>query len=359
VTRYIAQRLLLLIPVLIGISIVTFSMLRLIPGDPARVMLGERATPERVEEFRERMGLNDPLHIQYLRYLQSIARGDLGRALLTNELVTVELMQRLPATIELSLGAMLIACAVGITAGIVAAYWHNSFFDLSTMIGALIGVSMPVFWLGLLLMYIFGFKLRWLPPSARLTVGIELVSITEAYHLDQIFTGEVGAKVIPFFDFLSQFYVLDSIVTGNFTALRDALRHLLLPSLALGTIPMAVIARMTRSSLLEVLGQDYIRTARAKGLRESMIIAKHALKNAFLPVITVIGLQTGLLLAGAILTETIFSWPGMGRLVVNRVLARDYPSVQGSVLVIALLFVFVNLLVDISYAYLDPRIRYE
>ena len=358
-TRYIIRRLLLLIPVLLGISIITFSMLRLIPGDPARVMLGEHATAEQIQQFRERMGLNDPIHIQYLRYLQSIMRGDLGRAILTNEWVAKELMQRLPATIELTLGAMFIACIAGILTGVIAAYYHNSFFDLATMVGALVGVSMPIFWLGLLLMYFFGFKLKWLPPSSRLTVGIELQTITEAYHLDQVFTGKLGAKVIAFFDFLSNFYVLNSLLTGNFTALRDVLSHLVLPSIALGTIPMAIIARMTRSSLLEVLGQDYIRTARAKGLRERVVLMKHAMKNAFLPIITVIGLQTGLLLAGAILTETIFSWPGMGRLIVNRILARDYPSVQGSVLVIALLFVFINLFVDISYAYLDPRIRYE
>ncbi len=334
-------------------------MLRLIPGDPARVMLGERATPERIEEFRERMGLNDPIYIQYLRYLQSIIRGDLGRAILTNELVTVELMQRLPATVELSLGAMFVACAAGLTAGVIAAYSHNSYFDLATMAGALVGVSMPIFWLGLILMYVFGFQLRWLPPSARLTVGIELQSLNEAYHLDQILTGQWGSRLLAFTDAISEFYVLDSILTANWRALWDVLRHLALPSMALGTIPMSIIARMTRSSLLEVLSQDYIRTARAKGLRESAVLFTHAMKNAFLPIITVIGLQTGLLLAGAILTETIFSWPGMGRLVVNRILARDYPSVQGSVLVIALLFVFVNLIVDISYAYLDPRIRYE
>ena len=357
--QYIARRLLLLIPVLIGISIITFSMLRLIPGDPARVMLGEHATAEQVERFKERMGLNDPIYIQYIRYLQGIARGDLGRAILTNELVVVELMQRLPATIELSMGAMFIACLVGITAGVISAYKYNSFFDLSTMLGALVGVSMPVFWLGLILMFVFGLKLKWLPPSARLTIGVDLVTITQAYHLDQIFTGSLGSKVVAFTDFLSHFYVLDSILTANPRALWDALRHLLLPSFALGTIPMAIIARMTRSSLLEVLGQDYIRTARAKGLRERAVLITHAMKNAFLPIITVIGLQTGLLLAGAILTETIFSWPGMGRLIVNRILARDYPSVQGSVLVIALIFVFANLLVDISYAYLDPRIRYE
>jgi peptide/nickel transport system permease protein len=349
----------MLIPVLIGISVVTFSMLRLIPGDPATVMLGEHATPEQLEEFRERMGLNDPIYIQYLRYLQNVMRGDLGRALLTKELVIVELGQRLPATFELSMGAMFVACTVGIIAGVIAAYYHNSFFDLVTMIGALIGVSMPIFWLGLILMYIFGFKLKWLPPSARMTVGIDLQTLNEAYHLDQLFSGQGGAKVIAFTDFLSQFYILSSVLTGNWRALLDASKHLILPSIALGSIPMAIIARMTRSSLLEVLGEDYIRTARAKGLRERAVLMGHAMKNAFLPIVTVIGLQVGVLLAGAILTETIFSWPGMGRLVVNRILARDYPSVQGNVLALAMIVVFVNLIVDISYAYLDPRIRYE
>jgi peptide/nickel transport system permease protein len=358
-TRYIVQRLVMLIPVLIGISVVTFSMLRLIPGDPATVMLGEHATPEQLEEFRERMGLNDPIYLQYLRYLQSVLRGDLGRALLTKELVIVELSQRLPATFELTMGAMFVACTVGIIAGVIAAYYHNSFFDLVTMIGALIGVSMPIFWLGLILMYIFGFKLGWLPPSARMTVGIDLQTLNEAYHLDQLFSGQGAAKVIAFTDFLSEFYILSSVLTGNWKALLDAFKHLILPSIALGSIPMAIIARMTRSSLLEVLGEDYIRTARAKGLRERAVLMGHAMKNAFLPIVTVIGLQVGVLLAGAILTETIFSWPGMGRLVVNRILARDYPSVQGTVLALALIVVFVNLIVDISYAYLDPRIRYE
>jgi peptide/nickel transport system permease protein len=358
-TRYIVQRVVMLIPVLIGISIVIFSMLRLIPGDPATVMPGEHATPEQIEAFRERTGLDDPIYVQYLRYLQGVLRGDLGRASVTKELVMVELGQRLPATMELTLGAMFVACTVGIVAGVIAAYYHNSFFDLTTMVGALIGVSMPIFWLGLILMYIFGFKLKWLPPSARMTVGIELQTLNEAYHLDQIFSGPWGAKIIAFTHFLSEFYILASILTGNWKALLDALRHIVLPSVALSSIPMAIIARMTRSSLLEVLGEDSIRTARAKGLRERAILLGHAMKNAFLPIITVIGLQVGLLSSGAILTETIFSWPGMGRLVVNRILAHDYPSVQGSVLAIALIFVFFNLMVDISYAYLDPRIRYE
>jgi len=355
-TRYIAQRLLLLVPVLIGISIVTFAILRLIPGDPARIMLGEHATEEAIARYRQSAGLNDPIPVQYWRYLQRLVKGDWGRSIARNEQVLIELAQRLPATIELSVGAMIVACVMGIAAGIISAYKQNSGFDLVTMIGALIGVSMPVFWLGLLLSYFFGYKLHWLPPSARLTVGIELKTIQEAYNIN--LTGQVGNFVMAALNFLSNLYVLDSIVTVNPEALIDSVKHLILPSVALGTIPMSIIARMTRSSLLEVLGTDYIRTARAKGLHERAVLMTHAMKNAFLPIITVIGLQFGGLLAGAILTETIFSWPGMGRLVVERILARDYPTVQGAVLVIALLFVFLNLLVDISYAYLDPRIRY-
>jgi ABC-type dipeptide/oligopeptide/nickel transport system permease component len=225
-TRYIVQRVVMLIPVLIGISVVIFSMLRLIPGDPATVMPGEHATPEQIEDFRERTGLDDPIYIQYLRYLQGVLRGDLGRSSVTKEWVIVELGQRLPATMELTLGAMFVACTVGIIAGVIAAYYHNSFFDLVTMVGALIGVSMPIFWLGLILMYIFSFKLKWLPPSARMTVGVDLQTLNEAYHLDQIFSGAWGAKIIAFTHFLSEFYVLASILTGNWKALLDVLKHL-------------------------------------------------------------------------------------------------------------------------------------
>ena len=356
-TRYILRRLMLLLPVLIGISIVTFAMLRLIPGDPARIMLGEHATEEAITRFRESAGLDDPIPVQYWRYVQRLVRGDWGRSIARNEWVTVELAQRLPATIELSIGAMIISCVIGIGAGIISAYKHNSVFDLVTMVGALVGVSMPVFWLGLLMSYVFGYRLHWLPPSARLTVGVELKTIVEAYNLH--LTGPLGGAANSVLSFLSNLYVFDSIVTANPNALIDSLKHLILPSIALGTIPMSIIARMTRSSLLEVLSADYIRTARAKGQHERVVLMTHAMKNAFLPIITVIGLQFGGLLAGAILTETIFSWPGMGRLVVERILARDYPTVQGAVLVIALLFVVLNLLVDLSYAYLDPRIRYE
>jgi len=358
-TRYIIRRLLLLIPVLIGISIVTFAMLRLIPGDPSEIMLGEHATSEAIAEIRERMGLDQPLPVQYLRYIESVLRLDLGRSIKTRRPVLQEIGQRLPATVELTMGAMLIACVVGLPAGILAAYKHNSAFDLGTMFVSLLGVSMPIFWLGLMLAYVFGFLLKWLPPSARLTIGVEMQTIGEAWGLTSGSTGPSVTRIMTPDEFFSGFYVLRAILTWNGRALKDVLSHLVLPSIALGSIPMAVIARMTRSSMLEVLCEDYIRTARAKGQRERAVLLGHALKNAFLPIITVIGLQLGFLLGGAILTETIFSWPGLGRLVVDRILFRDYPAVQGSVLTIALIFVVVNLLVDISYAYLDPRIHYE
>jgi peptide/nickel transport system permease protein len=358
-TRYVVRRLLLLIPVLVGISIVTFAMLRLIPGDPAQIMLGEHATRESVEEIRARMGLDQPIHVQYLRYIESVLRLDLGRSIKTNRPVLQEIGQRLPATVELTLGAMLVACVVGIPAGIMAAYRHNSSFDLATMFGALLGVSMPIFWLGLMLAYVFGFLLKWLPPSGRLTIGVEMQTIGEAWGRVSASATPSPGTIITVDEFLSGFYILRALVTGNGRALVDVLSHLVLPSIALGSIPMAIIARMTRSSMLEVLSEDYIRTARAKGLKEQAVLLRHALKNASLPIITVIGLQLGFLLGGAILTETIFSWPGLGRLVVDRILFRDYPVVQGAVLVIALIFVVVNLLVDLSYAFLDPRIHYE
>ena len=359
-TRYIARRLLLLLPVILGISVVTFGMLRLIPGDPALVMLGEHATQESVETFRTRMGLDQPIHVQYLRYMHDFVRLDLGRSISTNRPVLEEIAQRFPATFELTMGAMAFATFFGVLAGIVAAYNHNSFLDVATMFLALIGVSMPIFWLGLMLAYLFGFKLHWLPPSGRLTVGVELLPLVDAWGLrDTLVEMPWQRALAKFLDFVSWFYILDALLTANWPALWDVIKHLLLPSVALGSIPMAIIARMTRSSLLDVLGEDYVRTARAKGLRERTVLLAHALRNALLPIVTVIGLQLGFLLGGAILTETIFSWPGLGRLVVNRILARDYPAVQGSVIIIALTFVFVNLIVDVAYVFLDPRIRYD
>jgi peptide/nickel transport system permease protein len=287
-----------------------------------------------VEQLREQWGLDKSLPEQYFIWLGKALKGNLGRSITTRHYVVNEIIERFPATIELTLLAMLIAIVVGIPAGIISATKQYSIFDYGSMVGALFGLSMPVFWLGLMLMYIFGLTLDWLPVAGRLSVSIPLDRVTN-------------------------FYVIDSLIAGNWVALRDVLLHLILPSVALATIPMAVIARMTRSSMLEVIRQDYIRTHRAKGLSERSVIYRHAFKNALIPVVTVIGLNFGLLLQGAILTETVFSWPGLGRYAVNAVYARDYPAIQGSVLFIAGTFVLVNLLTDIIYAYINPRIRYH
>ncbi|MEA1975042.1 MAG: ABC transporter permease [Bacillota bacterium] len=330
----IIKRILLVIPVLIGVSILAFSILHFIPGDPARVILGERATAEAVFELQEKLGLNKPLYVQYLSFMRNLLKGDLGKSIITNESVTTELFTAFATTIELSFLAMLIAVIVGIGAGTLAAVKQYSIFDNVSMIGALAGVSVPIFWLGLLMIWLFSLKLGWLPASGRLSVSFDIPRITNLI-------------------------LIDTLIAGNFAAFKDALQHLLMPSIALATIPMAIIARMTRSSMLEVMRQDYIRTARAKGLSESVVIFKHSIRNAFLPIITVIGLQIGLLLGGAVLTETVFSLPGLGRKMYLSIMARDYPMVQGGILVIAFFFVFVNLIVDIAYMYIDPRIKVD
>ncbi len=332
--QYIIKRLLLLIPVLLGVSIIVFVVVRLAPGDPARILAGEHASPEYVEAMRVKWQLDKPIYIQYLVWLSKLLRGDLGRSIATRSPVIEEILQRFPATLELSIAAMLFAIVVGIIAGITAAVKQYSFWDYFSMTGALFGVSMPVFWLGLMLMFIFGLGLDLLPVSGRIDVGVNLKVITGLY-------------------------LLDSLLTLNKAAFLSALSHLILPSIALGTIPMALIARMTRSAMLEVIRQDFIRTERAKGLPEKMVIYKHALKNALIPIVTVIGMEFGLLLGGAILTETVFSWPGLGRYTVDAVYARDYPAIQGAVLFIAFVFVMVNLATDVLYAYLNPKIRYQ
>ena len=354
-TRYVAQRLVMLLPVLLGISLVTFGILRLIPGDPCRVMLGERATEEMCAAFNARMKLDRPVYVQYGYYLSDLLRGDLGKSIKTGQPVVQELAERLPMTFELTLVAMLLSVTVGIIAGVIAALKHRSVVDLATMVLANVGVSMPIFWLGLLLMFLFAFKLQWLPPSGRSTVGVQLTSLVEAWGLTEASPGWWYGLV----KFLSGFRLLTAVLTGNLAALWDAIKHLILPAMVLATIPAAIIARMTRSSLLEVLGEDYIRTARAKGLLNRAVLWRHAMRNALLPIITTIGLEVGYLLGGAFLTETVFSLPGVGRLIVDRILARDYPIVQGAVLVIAAVFVFVNLVVDLAYGWVDPRIRYE
>lgn len=334
--RYIIKRLLNLIPVILGITLLVFVFLHLIPGDAAIALAGERATPEAVAAIREQLGLNQPLPLQYILFLGNLLRFNLGNSIISGAAVMQEITIRFPATFELSVGAMLIAIALGIPAGVLAAVRKNGLIDNLLMSSSLIGVSMPVFWLGLLLIYLFAVNLSWLPPGLRLSQDAALA-----------------------FKPITGFYVLDALLQLNWKVLQDLLAHLLLPALTLSTIPLAIVTRITRSAMLEVLSQDYIRTARAKGVLERGVIFKHALKNALLPVVTIAGLQFGTLLAGAILTETIFSWPGIGAWIYNGILNRDYPVVEGGVVFVAVAFVLINLLVDISYTLLDPRIRYQ
>jgi len=331
---YITKRLLMLIPVLLGTSIIAFSLMHLAPGDPARTMAGEHASQKVINTIREKYGLDKPLYIQYGIWLNCALHGDMGRSIVSNEYVTKEILNRFPNTFELAFFSLILAIVIGVAAGIISASKQYSILDYTFMGVALFGVSMPVFWLGIMLMMIFGVYLRWLPISGRISMLI-------SYHK------------------ITGFYILDSIITGNFAALISTLRYLILPSIALATIPMATIARVSRSSMLEVLRQDFIRTERAKGLSERLVIYKHAVRNAMIPVVTVIGLNFGLLLAGAILTETVFAWPGIGRYVVNGVYMRDYPVVVGCVIFFAFIFVIVNLITDIIYIYIDPRIHYK
>jgi peptide/nickel transport system permease protein len=330
-TAYVIRRIFILIPTLLGVSIIVFLMLHITPGDPAELLLGERATVQSLEAMREHLGLNQPLYVQYGMFLKRLMQGDLGETIWTRQKVWVEVKQRFPATIELSIAAMLISCFFGMIFGIISATKQYSAFDYLSMVGALLGVSMPVFWLGLVLMLIFSLELGWFPMSGRLSIGIELDRITN-------------------------FYILDAILTANWVALKDAISHITLPAVTLSTIPMAIVARMTRSSMLEVLRQDYIKTARAKGLSQRVVVFKHALRNALIPVVTTIGLQFGILLGGAILTETVFAWPGVGKWIYDAVSQRDYMVIQGGTLVVAATFVVINLLVDMLYAVINPRI---
>jgi peptide/nickel transport system permease protein len=333
VRSYAIRRTLTVVPVLLGVSILVFGFVHLIPGDPAVTMLGERATPEKVAAVKQRLGLDQPMYDQYLIYMGKIIRGDLGVSIVRGDPVLPDLVRRFPATVELASAAILLAILFGIPLGIACAVWRKSLVDSISRIGALAGVSMPIFWLGLMLAWFFGVELRWLPTGGRL-------------------------DSMRSFEPWTNFVILDTILERDWTALRDALRHLVLPAVALATIPLAVVARMTRASMLEVLSRDYIRTAEAKGLRQTTVVLHHALRNALLPVLTVIGLQVGSLLAGAILTETIFSWPGIGRWVYESIESRDYAIVQGATLFIAVIVVAVNLLTDLLYAAVDPRIKY-
>lgn len=356
--QLIIRRLLLLIPVALGILFVVFVITRLIPGDPCIVMLGEKATDATCNAFKERYGLNDNVLVQFGRYMGNLLQGDLGTSIRDKRPIIDVIIERLPMTMELTFFAIVFASTVGITLGVVSALNRNTIIDTFTMIGANIGVSMPVFWLGLLLAYFFALVMKgtpfYIPPSGRLSSSIEVTSLMDAWNMGEL-TG-IGYFVMGL---INNSAILNGILLGNFEQVKDALWHLILPSVAVGTISMSVIARMTRSSLLDVLGQDYIRTARAKGLVAGLVIRKHALRNALVPIVTVIGLQIGGLLSGAVLTETIFALPGVGTRMVDGILSRDYPVIQGFVVVIAFIFIITNLIVDISYAYLDPRIRVE
>lgn len=303
--RYILRRLLMLIPVLFGISIFVFLLMYFTPGDPAVLMLGEGAPPEQLEALREAMGLNDPFYVQYYRWLRNAVRGDLGRSLRSKKLVTEEILDRLPATTELAVAAVAFAVIVGVPVGILSATKPNSWFDNLAMVAALTGVGMPVFWQGIMLILIFSVHLRWLPSSGRM----------------------------------------------------GGLEYLILPAITLGTASTASIAGLTRSAMLEVLQQDYIRTARSKGLPRRMVTFRHALRNALIPVVTMIGLQFGGLMSGAVLTETIFAWPGIGRMIVDAINNKDFPLVQGTIMTFALMYALVNLIIDVTYALLDPRLR--
>ena len=328
---YIIRRILILIPTLLGVSVIVFFMLRITPGDPAELLLGERATEEALHEIREHLGLNEPLHVQYGLFLKRLMKGDLGETIWSRQKVWIEVKERFPATIELSVVALFISCFFGIIFGIISATRQYSIFDYLSMLGALIGVSMPIFWLGLVFMLIFSVNLGWLPLSGRISIGVDLEVITN-------------------------FYILDAVLTKNWGALKDVLWHIIMPAVTLSTIPMAIVARMTRSSMLEVLRQDYIKTAKAKGLSQFIVTFKHALRNALIPVVTTIGLQFGVALGGAILTETIFAWPGVGKWMFDAVMKRDYMVIQGGTLVIAAVFVVINLMVDVLYAVINPRI---
>jgi len=357
--QYTIRRVLSSIPVLFGILLVTFALARIVPGDPCTALLGEHATERACSAFIARYGLDQPILTQLGIFLRDVFRGDLGDSIRYQRPVMLILVERLPMTIELSLSALMLAVVVGIPAGILAAIKHNSTTDVATMVVANIGVSMPVFWLGLMLAYVFALLLQgtplWLPPSGRLTAGLSAVPFYQAFGWQV----EPGTGTFNTLEFFSNLYVFNSILTRNWPVLWDTIKHLILPSLALATIPMAVIARMTRSSLLEVLGREYIRSARAKGLPYGTVVARHALRNALLPVVTIIGLNLGSLLGGAVLTETIFGLSGVGRGLYEAITARDYPIIQAFTLAVAVGYVLVNLLVDLSYTYLDPRVRLD
>ncbi|MBS4188694.1 ABC transporter permease [Bacillus sp. FJAT-49705] len=330
---YTVRRVFSLIPVLFGMTLIVFAIIHAIPGNPAQVILGQRATQESIALVTKELGLDRPWYIQYFDYINKLLHGDLGTSLRTRGPINEEIWPFLAATFELTLVAMFIAIIIGVNAGIISAWFSKSWFDYFAMLLALIGVSMPIFWLGLMMQWGFANELGLFPTTGRENVRDPVNSITNLY-------------------------LIDTLLQGRFDQFATVVKHLVLPSFALATIPMAIIARMTRATMLEVMKSDYIRTARAKGLRMFWVVYKHSLKNAVIPVLTVIGLQTGLLLGGAILTETIFGWPGIGRYLYDAILYRDYPVIQSGILIIAAIFVLINLIVDLLYVFVDPRIKY-
>ena len=329
--RYVLRRALFFVPVWLGVATAVFLLVRL-SGDPAVAILGDKAPPAVLREFRTREGLDRPLPVQYAAFLADTVRGDLGRSYRTSRPVLVDLREYFPATVELALLAMVIAVSCGMALGTVAAVRRNSAFDAASTVAALAGVSVPVFWLALLAMKALGEGAALFPVGGRLSAGTE-------------------------FHALTGIYTLDALLRGNLDAFADAVGHLVLPAYVLATVPAAIVTRMTRSSLIETLGKDFVRTARAKGLRERAVVVRHALRNSLVPIVTVIGIHFGLLLGGAVLTETVFGWPGLGKYTVDSVLRRDFHAVQGALLLMASTFVFVNLAVDVLYGFLDPRIR--
>jgi peptide/nickel transport system permease protein len=355
---YVLRRLLIAIPVLIGVLLVVFLLVRLVPGEPCTALLGERATVEACERFNEVNGLNEPLYVQLGIYAGNALTGDFGESIRFSRPVSQIIVERLPVTLELTVAALVTAVVVGIPLGIAAARRHNTAVDVAAMAFANVGVSMPIFWLGLLLAYLFAVVLLGtpfaLPPSGNLSPGSRPMRFFEVWGIEP--SESIGGTIL---EFISNMTVINALISAQWAIFWDGVRHLILPGITLATIPVAIIARMTRSSLLDVLGRDYIRTARAKGAGERRVIRGHALRNAMLPVVTIVGLQLGGLLGGAVLTETVFGLAGVGTALFDAITARDFPIIQGFTLVIATIYVVVNLLVDISYGYLDPRVRLE
>ena len=330
--RFVVRRLLLLVPILVGLSLLVFFWIRALPASPAVSLLGERATPETIRQIERQYGLDKPVYIQYFRYVEKVVQGDLGTTIRTRRPVTDELRERFPATIELTIAALLFATLLGVPLGFVAAKRYGTWIDHSSLVLSLLGISIPVFFLAILLKYVFAVKLGLLPTVGRISVLIDLEHPTN-------------------------FYTIDALIAGDLAAFWDVIKHLILPAIALGSIPLAVTARITRAAVLDVQNEDYVRTARAKGLSPRVVDGRHIFRNALLPITTIVGLQTGLLLSGAVLTETVFAFPGMGTWLVEAIRQRDFPVLQGGILFVSLVFVLVNLLVDISYALINPRIR--